>query len=36
MVTDDEDLPVAYLLYAIAVIVVVAVLAVSSFLVFFR
>ena len=36
MVGDDEDLPVAYLLYAVVVIVVIAALAISTFLLFFR
>jgi hypothetical protein len=36
MAADDEDFPVAYLLYAVGVIVVIAVLALSSFFVFFR
>lgn len=37
MAAEDEDFPVAYLLYAVGVIVVViAVLALSSFFIFFR
>ena len=35
MVADDEDLPVAYLLYAVVVVVVIAALAISTFFVFF-
>jgi hypothetical protein len=36
MAADDEDFPVAYLLYAVGVIVVIAALALSSFFIFFR
>jgi hypothetical protein len=36
MAADDEDFPVAYLLHAVGVIVVIAVLALSSFFIFFR
>ncbi len=36
MTTDDEDFPGAYLLYAVAVIVAIAVIAVSTFFIIVR
>jgi hypothetical protein len=36
MGVEDDDFPIAYLLYAVGAIVVIAVVALSSFLVFLR
>jgi hypothetical protein len=36
MAADNKDFPVAYLLYEVGVIVIIVVLALSSFFIFFR
>jgi hypothetical protein len=36
MAADDEDIPIAYLLYALAVILAIAAIAVTSFFIFVR